>query len=150
MKKCFIYGRVSSERIIDGKDSIIGQIKQLKQFAKKSNLKVEKVFTDRCTNSDRERPGLIRLLQEVASGKVKTILCQDYTRLAPSFSDWPVIKWMLKKQGVKIITPLGDTKEEQAFEELVSDIMAVVKMFDHKAHSERIKRSLRLKKQQPL
>lgn len=150
MKKCFIYGRVSRKQAVDNKDSITEQIEQLRQFARKNNLKVEDVCSDRSTNNIIGGPGFVPLLQKAAHGEVKTILCQDYSRITKSFSDWIVIKWILKKQGINIITARIKEKTELTSGKLIEGILDHVNALDHHLHNAGVKRGLQKKKLQKL
>jgi DNA invertase Pin-like site-specific DNA recombinase len=105
MKQCVIYARIATEQIDQRQDSLMGQVKELKKFARYKNLKVKQVFTDYGSGLNQNRPALSHLLQEVEYGRVKNILCRDFTRITRSLCDWSKIDQILKDKGVKVMTP---------------------------------------------
>ncbi|MCX6782901.1 MAG: recombinase family protein [Candidatus Levybacteria bacterium] len=105
MKHCVIYARVASDQVERRQDSLMGQVKQLKKFAKQRNLTVKQVFMDSGSGLNQNRPALSHLLQEVEYGRVKNILCRDFTRITRRLCDWSKIDQLLKNRGVKVMTP---------------------------------------------
>lgn len=105
MKHCVIYARVAIEQVDRRQDSLMGQVKELKSFARQKNLKVKQLFMDYGSGLNQNRPALSHLLQEVEYGRVKNILCRDFTRITRNLCDWSKIDQLLKNKGVKVITP---------------------------------------------
>lgn len=104
MKHCVIYARVACEQVDAQEDSLMSQVKHLKKFAKRNNLKVKQVFEEYGSGLNQNRPAFRHMLQEVSRGRVKNILCHDLTRISRSYCDWAEIGQLLKREGVRVIT----------------------------------------------
>lgn len=68
----------------------------------KEKYKVEKVYTDNCSNKDNNRPELERMLDFIRKGDV--VLVESISRLARNIKDLLSIVDTLKKSGVQFIS----------------------------------------------
>ncbi len=146
MNKCFIYGRVSRKQAEDSKDSLAKQIQILRRFASKKKFEVENVCSDRSTNNIIGGPGFTHLLAKAINGEIKTILCQDYSRITKNFSDWIIVRWLLKKQGVTIVTT-ESTNDTESLGKLLEGILSAVDALDRSLHGTKTGKDKQQKKQ---
>ena len=68
----------------------------------KEKYKVEKVYTDICTNKDNDRPGLERMIDFLREGDV--VLIESINRLAFNVKDLLSIVEKIKEKGVRFIS----------------------------------------------
>ena len=115
LKYAIAYARYSSDR--QREESIDAQIRAIKDYCEKENIKLVAIFTDEAQsgkNSDRDN------FQEMISGIVKDrynidyVLVHKFNRFARNQYDSAIYKKKLKEKGVKVVSvtqKIDDTPE---------------------------------------
>jgi putative resolvase len=115
--KAAIYCRVSSSK---QKDDLQRQVNALRDLYPKHRL-----YKDIASGLNYKRKGLQRLLVDVQSGKIKTIVVAHRDRLARFGVE--LIEWIVKEAGATIIFQNRGVVSPQ--QELTEDLMAIVHVF---------------------
>ncbi len=105
MKNYVIYARKSTESEDRQVLSIDSQVNEMKETAKKLDLKVVKVYKEAKSASKLGREKFAEMMQEVMDGKIDGILCWKLDRLARNPIDGGQVIWALKDQNLMIQTP---------------------------------------------
>lgn len=98
-----LYARKSSESEDRQILSIDSQIKELKDLAKKENLKITEVITEAKSAKAPGRKGFKELIEKIENGKANGILCWKLDRLARNPMDGGTINWKLQQGTIKHI-----------------------------------------------
>ncbi len=91
MKSAVGYGRVSSKKQEDEGFSIPAQVKLLKSYADKNNIKLEKIFTESETAKKAGRKAFNEMLAYIKKYKINTILVEKTDRLYRNFKDYVLL-----------------------------------------------------------
>lgn len=107
--------------------SVNKQEKQIREYCRAKGYKLSKIFSDNGhSGASLKRPGIQSLLADVVAGKVSKVICLDLSRLTRNSLDFAVLKSLLEKNQVKVITITGantlDTSESKFLEKLLKDI----------------------------
>lgn len=122
-----VYARVSSKEQEEEGFSIPAQLKLLKDYAKKNNLKIVKEFVDVETAKQAGRVNFNDMIAFLKNGSdVKTVLCEKTDRLYRNFKDYVTINDLdleihLVKEG-EVISK--DSKSHQKFIHGIRVLMA--------------------------
>jgi DNA invertase Pin-like site-specific DNA recombinase len=101
--KIAIYARKSTESDDRQVLSIDSQIKELRDFAKCQNLKIERVFTESKSAKSPGRPVFSELMTLVQKGKLNEVLCWKLDRLARNPVDGGALIWAMEDGHLKNI-----------------------------------------------
>lgn len=137
-----IYARVSTS---NQRHDLENQIEMLQDFAKKSGLMINDIYSDVASGMHYERKSFQKLLDDVISKKISNILVSYKDRLGRVSFD--MIKKLFAAHGAKIIVvddlENNKTTEQEFFEDLVS----MIHSFSMKMYSKRRKKRLELLKE---
>jgi len=106
MTKAFAYLRVSGKSQVDG-DGFPRQLKAVKEYAAKHDLKIVQVYREEGISGTRElenRPALQELLTALYSNGVKTVIIEKLDRLARDLMVQETIIADMRKKGIEIIS----------------------------------------------
>ena len=122
--KGVIYARYSSDN--QREESIEGQIRECKAFAKKNDIQIIETYIDRALSAKTDhRPDFQRLIKDDVSKKFDVILVWKLDRFARDKEDSAYYKWALKKNGIKVISAtemITDTPEGALLESVLEGI----------------------------
>lgn len=106
-----IYVRYSSENQRD--ESIDAQLRSIKDYAKRNNLVVVKVFTDRAKSATTDkRPGFLEMIEESKKKKFDVVLVHKLDRFARNRHDSIGYRMELKRNGVSLVSVLENLDDE--------------------------------------
>lgn len=119
----------------------------LKKFAVEHNIPIaEKDIYEEVVSGDSlyARPQMLRLLEDVATGKFDGILCMDIQRLGRgSMSDQGIILEAFKSSGTKIITPVKTYDLNDESDETYTEFEAFMGRQELKMIKRRLRRGLK-------
>ena len=97
-----IYARYSSSG--QREESIEGQLRDCKEYAKKNGLLVVGEYIDKAlTGRSDKRPDFQRMLRDSERGAFKVVICWKMDRFARNRYDSAMYKYKLKKNGVRLV-----------------------------------------------
>ncbi len=103
------YERLSRDDELQGpSNSIRNQQSMLEEYASRHNLGNLKHYTDDGISGTRfDRPGFVRMMDDIEAGKIQTVLCKDTSRLGRDYLRVGLFMETLRQKGVRLIA-LGD------------------------------------------
>ena len=144
MRKCGLYVRVSTDLQTDPEGSLKSQQQRLEEELRHRSRSGEVwqnsgVYIDAgLSGKDTQRPELTRLLADIASGAVDTIICTESSRVSRSLEDFLFILKHLEKHDAKFVSlkePHFDTSGPVG--NFIIRIMASVNQLERETTSER-------------
>lgn len=117
------------------------QIRDLKE-----NGKVERIFMDKASGKDTNRPKLKEMLEYVREGD--TLVISEYSRLARSTRDLLDIIEQLKGKGVTVISMKDNFDTSTPQGELMLTLMAGIATFERKLMLQRQREGIAIAKEQ--
>lgn len=106
MPTYFLYVRKSTESEDRQVQSIESQIKELSDYAQRSNITIERIFTESMSAKQPGRPVFSQMMKIVWKGKVHGVLCWKLDRLARNPVDGSNLIWAFDKERLaEILTP---------------------------------------------
>lgn len=106
MPNAIIYARKSTESEDRQVLSIESQVRELQQYASRTGLEIQKVFTESKSAKSPGRPVFSDVLKKVQAGRIDVLVCWKLDRLARNPVDGGFITWSLEEgQLKKIVTP---------------------------------------------
>ena len=161
MKKlCGIYARVSTERQAEIKDgSLDTQISRLKNYITYRNTHVKDdekwVVSDIYreegrSGKDTHRPELQRLLSDVASGKINTVICTKLDRITRSIIDFDNLTKTFKKYHIEFISLEENFDTTTPIGEAMLEISLVFAKLERQTTSKRTKDKMQWRAEQGL
>lgn len=127
-------------------EALASQESLLRRYAEKNGYENVTVYSDNgYVGLNYDRPAFKQLQADIKSGKIRTVLVKDISRITRNGFDlheW-VFKHQQEKFGVKLISVLNDICMLDA---LQIDFREVIASMCKKAHSEKIKKGLARKK----
>lgn len=100
--RAVIYARYSSHN--QREESIDGQLRECKAFAKRNDIKVIDEYIDRALSGKTDnRPAFQKLIKDSDKGKFDVVIMYTLDRFARNRYDSAVYKAKLKKNGVKVL-----------------------------------------------
>jgi site-specific DNA recombinase len=139
-KRAILYARVSTEEQAKSGYSLAQQMEALREYAAREGYEIVKEVEDRGqSGASLARPGMDRVRDLVAAGRVSVVLAQDRDRFARE----PAYLYLLKKEfeehGTKLrsLNDRGDDSPEGQFTDDVLDVMA---KFERAKTAERTRR----------
>jgi DNA invertase Pin-like site-specific DNA recombinase len=100
-KKCVIYSRISTNK---EKQNVQQQIEYCKDYAKRNDLEVVKIFKDEQTGKTKDRKGYKKLLSFIEENTSIIILVLDTDRLTRNFYDGVELERFLIKNKIKLVS----------------------------------------------
>lgn len=98
-----IYARYSSEN--QREESIEGQLRECKEFAKKNDIQIVGSYIDRALSAKTDnRPEFQRMIKESSGSLFDVIIVWKLDRFARNRYDSAHYKTLLRKNGVKVIS----------------------------------------------
>jgi DNA invertase Pin-like site-specific DNA recombinase/succinate dehydrogenase flavin-adding protein (antitoxin of CptAB toxin-antitoxin module) len=128
-RKIYLYGRLSNEDAKHGDSySIINQRKILSQYAEERGFKNwEFIYDDGFSGGDWERPAFKKMIEEVESGLVSTIIVKDLSRFGRGYLQSGFYQEILfPKMDVRLIS----IHENLDSDEGENDITPVINLFN--------------------
>jgi len=104
--KYLIYARKSTESEDRQVLSIDSRIKELKDWARRSNLQIAETISESKSAKAPGRPGFNSLMQKIYKGKANGILCWKLDRLARNPLDGGSLIWAVEEGKVQQIASL--------------------------------------------
>lgn len=122
--------------------SVETQEEQITKYCKAKGYKLTKVFSDNGhSGANLKRPGLQVLLAEASAGKIAKVICLDLSRLSRKTADYLLLKSLLKKYGVEIVTISGVNVSDDCVLQMAKGMMAALDDIYFKANRLRRSRS---------
>lgn len=111
MRNTVIYARYSSDR--QREESIEGQIRVCEDFAKRNDLSVLKVYSDRAlTGRTDKRPEFQLMVKEAELRMFEVVIVYKLNRFARNHYDSASCKHKLKKYGVKVVSSMENIADD--------------------------------------
>lgn len=99
--KAVIYARYSSSN--QREESIEGQIRECKEYAKRKNIQIINQYIDRAlTGKNDNRPAFLEMIKDSSLKTFNLVLCYKVDRFARNRFDSAIYKAKLKKNGVTV------------------------------------------------
>ena len=136
-----IYIRVSTEDQAREGFSLSEQKERLEEFCKFKKYKIKDYYEDAgiSAKTGNERPEFIRLMEDIISGKINTIVALKLDRISRSIFDWENIMKTLEKYNADIVCVNDDINTTSANGKMISRIMMSVSQQEIERTSERTK-----------
>jgi site-specific DNA recombinase len=108
-----IYARVSTDEQAEVREGgTKNQIESLKKYVQGENVKsdgkwgslIDLYVDDGFSAKTLQRPNLVRLLRDIAKGKVDTVLITEISRLSRSVKDWIHLREFFADNGTNFIS----------------------------------------------
>ena len=140
-KICGLYMRVSTEDQAREGFSLSEQKERLEAFCKFKGYEIKDYYEDAgiSAKTGNERPEFIRLMEDIKSGKINTIVALKLDRISRSIFDWENIMKTLEKYNVDIVCVNDDINITSANGKMISRIMMSVSQNEIERTSERTK-----------
>ena len=140
-KICGLYMRVSTEDQAREGFSLSEQKERLKAFCKFKGYEIKDYYEDAgiSAKTGNERPEFIRLVEDIKSGKINTIVALKLDRISRSIFDWENIMKTLEKYNADIVCVNDDINTTSANGKMISRIMMSVSQNEIERTSERTK-----------
>ncbi|SYZ73751.1 Resolvase protein (modular protein) [Candidatus Zixiibacteriota bacterium] len=103
MPKLALYARKSMESEDRQVLSIDSQVRELKEFAIKQNLKVDFVFMESKSAKSPGRPVFANIVDQIQKGKLDGLICWKLDRLARNPVDGGALIWAMEEERLKAI-----------------------------------------------
>ena len=138
-KICGLYMRVSTEDQAREGFSLSEQKERLEAFCKFKGYEIKDYYEDAgiSAKTGNERPEFIRLMEDIKSGKINTIVALKLDRISRSIFDWENIMKTLEKYNINIAFVNDDINTTTANGKMVSRIMMSVSQNEIERTSER-------------
>ena len=89
-------------------DAIEHQELSLKRYASENGYRNIMVYSDNGFGGlNLDRPAFKRLQDDIASGKIRTVIVKDAMRISRKFLEAPLWIDAVQKQGVKVVSAMG-------------------------------------------
>src|ERR1039458_9236548 len=141
VSKAYIYIRVSSEEQVSN-NSLETQEKTCRDYCKRENIEVVQVFRDEGESAKTmKRTQLTMMLDSCVNAKklgITHVVILKSDRIARDLNDYSVIRAILDKNGITLVSPL-EAFDESASGKLYGNILASFAQYDNDARSERTK-----------
>ena len=140
-KICGLYMRVSTEDQVREGFSLSEQKERLEAFCKFKGYVIKDYYEDAgiSAKTGNERPEFIRLMEDIESGKINTIVALKLDRISRSIFDWENIMKTLEKYNADIVCVNDDINTTTANGKMISRIMMSVSQNEIERTSERTK-----------
>ena len=140
-KICGLYMRVSTEDQAREGFSLSEQKERLETFCKFKGYEIKDYYEDAgiSAKTGNERPEFIRLMEDIKSGKINTIVALKLDRISRSIFDWENIMKTLEKYNADIVCVNDDINTTSANGKMISRIMMSVSQNEIERTSERTK-----------
>ena len=136
--RAVIYARVSSS---DQKSDLERQIQYLAQYCSAKGYRVVDVLSDVASGLNTGRKGLLKLFDYVVNKQVDVVVVTYKDRLTRFGFEY--LEYFFKQYGVRIDVVYGEEPED-AYQELVEDLIAIVTSFAGKLYGMRSHRKRKL------
>ena len=136
--RAIIYARVSSS---DQKSDLERQIQYLTQYCSAKGYRVVDVLSDVACGLKTNRRGLLKLFNYVVNKQVDVIVITYRDRLTRFGFEY--LEYFFKQYGVRIEVVYGEEPED-AYQELVEDLLAIITSFAGKLYGMRSRRKEKL------
>ncbi len=152
MKKVGILVRVSTDeqaKVEEG--SIKNQTSSCSKYVKGENIKcdgqwgeiVEKYVDDGYSGKDLNRPGVKKLIADVAKGRIDTIIMTEISRLSRNKRDWLDLLSFFEKHGVEFITLRQQFDLSTPMGRMILSLMIEFSQLEREQTIERVNASIR-------
>jgi len=148
MRKISIYVRVSTKEQAKNKEgSITSQIQRLKMRIDEKNRlhnnkwgTLIKIYKDEAmSGKDTNRPAYQRMLGDIASGKIDTVLVTELSRLSRSVADFLGFMKFLQEKSADFISLQYDFDTTNPIGKVFITIIMALAQFEREMTAERIK-----------
>src|SRR5215217_4223565 len=144
-QRAILYARVSTDEQARSGYSLAQQIEALRDYAAREGYEVlEEVMDPGQSGASLERPGMDRVRDLVAGGRVSVVLAQDRDRLAREPAYHYLLKREFEEHGCRL-KALNDRGDESPEGELTDGILDQLANFEGAKTAERTRRG-RLRK----
>lgn len=131
MTNCLLYARVSTDKQAQRDLSIPAQLDAMREYAKKRKWRIIGEYIDEGKSAKTaDRPELKRLLDRCKQEKgiVDVVVIHKIDRLARNVTDHAMIKVLLKRQGIRLVSVVENI-EDTISGQLLENIMASIAEF---------------------
>ena len=131
-RKSVIYARVSTKK---QKSHLDNQIEVCKQFMLNKGLSIDDVYSDIASGMTLERKGLQKLIDDITSYKIQSVIVAHKDRLTRIGFD--TLAQLFKKFGCEVV--IVDNSKRSAEKELLEEIVAILHTYASKLYGTRRK-----------
>ena len=105
-----IYARYSSDN--QREESIEGQLRECQVFAKKNDITLLEPYIDRALSAKTDhRPNFLKMIKDSAAKKFDVVIVWKLDRFSRNRVDFAHYKYVLRKNGVKVISATESISE---------------------------------------
>src|SRR5215217_6903485 len=141
-KRAILYARVSTDEQVRSGYSLAQQIEALRDYAAREGYEVlEEVSDPGQSGASLERPGMDRVRDLVAAGRVSVVLAQDRDRFAREPAYHYILRREFEEYGCKI-RALNDRGDDSPEGELTNGILDQLAKFERAKTAERTRRGM--------
>ena len=109
-EKGVIYARYSYSG--QREESIEGQVRDCKQYAKQCGIDIVGIYTDRAqTATTDRREGFQRMIRDSAKGLFSVVIAWKHDRFARNEDDFPIYRAQLRRNGVRLLYAMEPVAE---------------------------------------
>lgn len=149
MKKIFGYVRVSSQDQAKSGLSINNQIEKIKQYAKLHDLKIDDIIIDKAESAKNlKRSGIQKILDNVKSNDVESIIIYKLDRLTRSLKDLNELIELFNKKSVNLCSIKDNLDTKSANGRMVINLLGTISQWEREVIGERTSEALQEKKRQ--
>ena len=138
-----VYVRVST---LDQESGLESQVEALKVYLEGEGLKGVKWYQDRPSRATTRRPAFEKLQRDIASGKVKTVVCWKLDRLSRSLRDGITVLCDWLDHGVRVVAVSQQLDFSGTEGQMVAGILFAVAQMERENQRENTKRGLQAAK----
>jgi len=141
------YCRVSTDQQAVFGISLESQAEKIRATALAHEIEIDEIVVDAGESArNLQRPGMERVLEMLETGKVKTLIVANLSRLTRSVSDLALLLERFRKQDVDLISVQESLDTGSASGRLVLNIMCSVSQWEREILSERTRDAMHQKK----
>lgn len=140
------YVRVSTEKQADLGVSLDAQTERIRAMAVVRGTQIDDVIVDAGESAKSlNRPGMIRLMKLIETGRVETVIIAKLDRLTRSVADLAELLKTFERRGVSLVSVADSLDTRSASGRLLLNIMVSVSQWEREAIGERTREALRHK-----
>ncbi|MCL5666554.1 MAG: recombinase family protein [Patescibacteria group bacterium] len=147
MTKAVLYARCASEKVAHSNDSIEGQLKALRRYAKKNKYQIVREYVDvGLSGNNLIRPAFAQLRKDLWKGEFKVLLVNDLNRLSRNVVDWLALESLFQEHGIQVVCVNGPQLNQSPAGSFAKMLLVAASQFERESLAERVRQGLKGRK----